>query len=636
MPPLTSLALVTLKGTPAYHIKGQIPDKIEDVAGATHLKKAGAWVMPAFRPMHRRSVEDLQKVCRNGLALEPAVQKHLTALDTYDELPSDFDFITKPFKHQFDGLKWAYNHPRAGLFYDPGLGKCKITVDYHRLVKTNLLILCPQVVLRTWAREFVTHGKITDTIVVEGDSHEKLARVKEAQKRMPAALIITYESAVMLMQELLLVKYGGMVADESHRMKSVASIRTKASLKLSEEASRRLLLSGTPTLGSPLSLYPQFRFLGRYFAPEDWPTYQQRYATFAQHSEYQIMGYENMKQLNDRVSRVCIRRTQAECLDLPEQQIIDQYFTLSDEQIEAYNDLVNHCGDPTGRAEGFAREHGLLDNGDGPTRPAPFVWAPDTVAKLNKIEQIIGGFVNETRANLGLCNGCPQLEDCVEENIRPYSSQCLVAKKQLVAPRRFKNNSRKEACRDLLESILENPDNKCIVWTKYLEELAIVQELAEELGLGQNLLGMSYVVVRGGMKIDDFEAAMHRFNGDPACRLYLGQVASGIGVTLNAANYMIYYSLPWSHEQYVQSKARNYRIGQKRKTTVYRLLAEGTTDAMKAAALDLKIDIEDMLTSSDFVPSCDLHNAFGARNPNAECTCDGRVSRILATLTPIA
>ncbi len=625
---LTSLALIELKGLPAYHIQGQIPADIKDVVGATFLRKARAWVLPAFRPMHRLTVESLQKACRNGLALTPEAAAHRDALDTFEEFPSNFEFITKPFQHQIEGLRWAYNLPRAGLFYDPGLGKCKITVDYHRLTGARLLILCPAVVLRTWAREFVTHGRIKDTLVIEGSSAEKLARIKEAQQRMPAALIITYESAATLMQELLLMKYDGIVADESHRIKSVSSIRTRAALNLSQEASRRLLLSGTPTLGSPLSLYPQLRFLGRYFAAETWPQWQNKYATFAEHNEHQITGYANMRALNARVNALCLRRTQTECLDLPEQRILDHHFTLSSEQVAAYNDLVLYAGDLPGRAEGFAGMHRLLDNGDGPVRPTPYVWAPDTVAKLNKIEQVIGGFINETRANLGLCNGCPQLEACVSEDIRPYTSLCRVATTPLVVPRRLKDNARKEACRGLLESILESDQNKCIVWTRYIQELAFVEELAAELGVGA-------VTVRGGMTTEAFEEAMRRFNEDLDCRLYLGQVASGIGVTLNAANYMVYYSLPWSHEQYVQSKARNYRIGQKRVTTVYRLLAEGTTDFMKADALDRKIDIEDMLTASDFTQACKLHGPGGSRS-DTECTCDGRIARIVATLTPIA
>ena len=594
----TYVSAGSLGGNPAYFITGMIPTRIEDVWGATYLKKSKRWVLPAFRPVHTRTIDDLQKVVerdKRQLVIDQTVSDYLTVADSFEPIPEDFEFITQPFEHQHEGLLWAYNLPRSGLFFDPGLGKCKITVDLHRLTGVPMLILCPAVVLRTWAREFKFHGHIDDVIVVEGSKKKKLAALKRAQEKTPAAVVITYESAVILMADLLPIKYGCFVMDESHRVKEITSVRTKAALMLSQGRPRRVLLSGTPTLGNPFSMYAQFRALGHYFASESWPTYKTKYAKFAAHSEHQVVGYRNMEQLNQRVNEVCMRRTQAECLDLPERQLIDIPFELSKEQKVAYNQMIEEGGDPLGAAEGFAAQRNLLTVDDGPVRPNPYVWASETVSKLSKLEQIVGGFVNMSDANLGICNGCVHLDDCIEDNIRAYSPDCKVVNKKATTVHHFKKDARRAAAKGLLEDLLSNPENKAIVWTRFLVELATVKSIAEELGVG-------HVVVKGGMKIDSFEAAMQTFNTDPSCRLYIGQVASGIGVTLNAANYTLYYSLPWSHEHYVQSIARNYRIGQKRFVTVYRLLALGTTDYHKAAALDQKIEVEDMLTASDFAP----------------------------------
>lgn len=396
---------------------------------------------------------------------------------------------------------------------------------------------------------------------------------------------------------------------------------------LSEGRPRRVLLSGTPTLGNPFSMYSQFRALGRYFASETYATYCDSYGTYAAHSEYQVVGYRNMEQLNKRVNEVCLRKKQTECLDLPSLRVIDVPFDLSTEQKHAYNTLIETSGDALGAAEGFAAQAGILTQEDGLERPHRYVWAPETVSRLNKLEQVVGGFINQTDVNLGLCNGCPTLGHCIEHAIRPYTSACTVAQTKQPYPFQFANNARRTAAKDLLEDILASPDNKAIVWTRFLVELSTMAEVAEELGV-------EFVTVKGGMTIDAFEAAKDRFNTDPTCRLYIGQVASGIGITLNAANYTLYYSLPWSHEHYVQSLARNYRIGQKRPVTVYRLLAIGTTDYHKAAALDQKIDVEDMLTASDYVPHCPVHSV-GARG-RGECRCDGSVDRIVASLSLIA
>lgn len=632
MPP-TLVSLVFTGGTPAYRVHGHIPTDMPKVFGATYLRRQDTWLLPAIRPVHRKSLRDLEAAAlreKGQVLLSKEVRTHLEALDAFEELPEDFEFLTQPFAHQREGLRWLYNLPRSGLFYDPGLGKCKITVDLYRLTKIPQLILCPAVVLRTWQREFMTHGGIDDVIVYEGTKKAKGKKLELAQERAPAAFVMTYESATSITEELCKIGYGALILDESHRIKEITSLRTKGALILSEGRPRRHLLSGTPTLGNPFSLYAQLKLLGNFFAPEGWPAFRQRYGVLAPHNEHQVVGYQNLSHLNARVNQVCVRKRQEECLDLPGLHVIDVPFSLSGEQKDYYNMLVERRGDAQGRAEAFAAQHNVLTQQDGPERPTAYVHAPETVSLLNKLEQVSGGFVNLTRSNLGICNGCPALDSCIENGVRPYTPRCAVAKAPLLDQLRFKHNARKEACKDLLVDILANPENKVIVWTRYLQELDIVCRLAEELGV-------EHVAVRGGMTTDAFEAAMHRFNTDPDCRIYAGQVASGIGVTLNVANYTIYYSLPWSHEHYVQSAARNYRIGQKRKVTQYRLLGLHTTDQFKAEALDQKLDVEDMLTNADFTFYCPAHSpaAGQPRMAGATCTCSGLVSRIVAMVKPI-
>ena len=81
----------------------------------------------------------------------------------------------------------------------------------------------------------------------------------------------------------------------------------------------------------------------------------------------------------------------------------------------------------------------------------------------------------------------------------------------------------------------------------------------------------------------------------------------------------MYYQTPWSLEAYDQSLARNYRIGQKRRVTVYRLIARGSLDEAKAQAIDQKVDIDRLFTAS------------------VEMTGDERqsIDRIIAKVKPI-
>lgn len=80
-------------------------------------------------------------------------------------------------------------------------------------------------------------------------------------------------------------------------------------------------------------------------------------------------------------------------------------------------------------------------------------------------------------------------------------------------------------------------------------------------------------------------------------RLLLAHPASaGHGLNLQAGgNIIVWYSLPWSSELYLQANARLYRQGQFRPVIIHKLIAEGTIDEDVVRALDGKIDKQEAL-----------------------------------------
>jgi SNF2 family DNA or RNA helicase len=65
----------------------------------------------------------------------------------------------------------------------------------------------------------------------------------------------------------------------------------------------------------------------------------------------------------------------------------------------------------------------------------------------------------------------------------------------------------------------------------------------------------------------------------------------GYGITLTAANTVIYYSNGYDLEKRLQSEDRAHRIGQKKSVTYVDLIAEKTVDEKIVKALRKKIDI---------------------------------------------
>ena len=79
---------------------------------------------------------------------------------------------------------------------------------------------------------------------------------------------------------------------------------------------------------------------------------------------------------------------------------------------------------------------------------------------------------------------------------------------------------------------------------------------------------------------------------DSELRFFIGQPKTGgYGITLTAANTVVYFSNSYDLEIRLQSEDRAHRIGQKKAVTYIDLVSPGTIDEKILAALRGKIDL---------------------------------------------
>ena len=97
----------------------------------------------------------------------------------------------------------------------------------------------------------------------------------------------------------------------------------------------------------------------------------------------------------------------------------------------------------------------------------------------------------------------------------------------------------------------------------------------------------------GDTHVDVRQEVIERFqNPDDKMRFFIGNPATGgYGITLTAANTVIYYSNSFDLEKRLQSEDRAHRIGQKKNVTYVDLIANNTIDEKIVKALRDKIDI---------------------------------------------
>ncbi len=91
---------------------------------------------------------------------------------------------------------------------------------------------------------------------------------------------------------------------------------------------------------------------------------------------------------------------------------------------------------------------------------------------------------------------------------------------------------------------------------------------------------------------DERQDNIRKFQSDPKCRFMVGTPSTGgYGITLTAANTVIYYSNGYDLEKRLQSEDRAHRIGQKKAVTYVDLICEETVDEKIVKALRDKINI---------------------------------------------
>jgi len=562
-----------LQGTPVFVVPA-IGNHLKQVFGGVYSRKQALWFFPAFHPYCNDVVHDFSIVAPNMVFSDEALA-HIESVKTVaarsdDEVLSDFSYVTKPFEHQKEALAFAVQHIRCGLLYDMGLGKTKVVVDLIRYTKSRALVLAPVVGLGTWQVEAKKHsGGELRVVCMRGTPKKKVAAIEEAKDA--DVLVVGYDTAKRYHDMILNdFPYDMIVADESHQLRSPSSDRTKHAIALASKAARRLILSGTPSLGNPMHLFGQLSFLGKHIpAPSQW-IFQKRHLIRGKGSNKKIVvGFKNLDMLNDKLHRVAIRKEKHECssIDLPARTITDILFEPSAEQKKIYNAMVAGA---------------LIELSNG------VIFEPNMAAVvIQKMLQVLSGFIIEP--DPPVCDDCFHVAECVLNKISPFTALCIEHPKRPVRKtQRLKSNPKLVHLIDLLDSILVNDKNKVIIWCYFTEELNIVQEHLESQDI-------EFIRVDGSNSSRAQELAAE-FN-EGSARVWLAQVATGIAITLNAAAYMIYFGLTYHLDAYLQSMDRNFRIGQEQPTFVYRLTAEGSVLEFVATALAAKQNIANTLAT---------------------------------------
>ncbi len=462
----------------------------------------------------------------------------------------NYKFKTKPYKHQMTALEKSWNRENFAYFMEMGTGKTKVLIDnlamlYDKGKVNGALIIAPKGVVGTWYNnELPNH--LPDHI--ENITVLWKAAITKKQKESLDELFSEGEGLHILIMNVeafsttkgmdfankfLSCHRTLMAIDESTTIKTPTAKRTKNILKLAESAVYRRIMTGSPVTKNPLDLYTQCDFLSPWLLNfTSYYAFRNRYAemkTLHMHGrQIQVVnGFKNLGELSDKLKDFSYRVLKDDCLDLPDKIFIKRQIQLTPDQRKLYEQM---------KKEAIA----ILKGKQSTT--------VNTLTQLMRLQQITcGHFTADDGA------------------VQPIANNRITE----------------------LMNVLEETEGKAIIWAHYQYDItAIIKAVVEKYG------PRSIVDYYGLTPQEERQPNIKRFQDDPECRFIVGTPSTGgYGITLTAANTVIYYSNGYDLEKRLQSEDRAHRIGQKKSVTYVDLMADDTVDEKIVQALRKKINI---------------------------------------------
>ncbi len=140
---------------------------------------------------------------------------------------------------------------------------------------------------------------------------------------------------------------------------------------------------------------------------------------------------------------------------------------------------------------------------------------------------------------------------------------------------------------ETLEELLENK-HKALVFSQFVDHLAIVREHLDNQGIAYQYLDGSTPAIERKKRVDAFQGGA----GDV---FLISLKAGGTGLNLTAADYVIHLDPWWNPAVEDQASDRAHRMGQLRPVTIYRLVAKDTIEEKIIGLHAEKRDLADSL-----------------------------------------
>lgn len=430
-----------------------------------------------------------------------------------------------------DEMQWG-----GCLADDMGLGKTLQAITFLQHVidknkKETHLVICPTSLLYNWENELKKFAPNFRYHIHYGAA--RTVDIKDWKKKN--IIITSYGSVRSDIEQLLQIKFGYIICDESHVIKNPSSQTAKAVMTL--QSRNRLILSGTPIQNNTMDLYSQMQFINpgllgnKEFFKTEFATPIDRFG-----------NKEKSAQLRKLVYPFLLRRKKEQVAkDLPPKTEITLWCEMGEEQRKVYNDLKR-----------YYREN-----------------------LLHKIEQEGVGsnaiYILEGLTRLRQACNAPQL---IKEG----------------------NFSTKESVKleELLNEIEDNTGgHKVLVFSQFTGMLKLIAEEMQQRKIPYLYLDGSTKAEERPKLVEQFQLK------DDEKIFLISLKAGGVGLNLTAADYVYLVDPWWNPAAEQQAIDRTHRIGQQNKVFAYKMICRDTVEEKILALQERKKSLADDLIGED-------------------------------------
>lgn len=425
----------------------------------------------------------------------------------------------------------------TALLMEMGTGKTIVSIAVagcmYQYGKVNrVLVVAPLSILGVWQEEFEKFADFPYSLtILSGTVAKKKEELKNLTGNGLQVVVVNYESAWRLEEDLKAYNADLVIADEAHKLKENRSKQSQGMHHIGDKARYKLLLTGTVITNRELDVFSQYRFLNPQIFGTSFYAFRNQYFDMGGYCNHTPIFRKWMcDDFLQKLHSIAFRVTKAECLDLPSVTEEVRQVDLESKAAKLYDNIEDESYAELGKSE---------------------VTTANILTRLLRLSQITGGHLTD--------------DDGVVNTV---------------------SSAKLEALSDIIDTAMAE-NKKIVVMARFVPEMDDIQEMLEKKKI-------CYAVVRGGVKDRESEIHRFQYD-DKCRVFVGQIAAAGLGITLTAASTMVFYSLDYNMSNFEQAKARIHRAGQKENCHYIYLVCRNTIDRKVLYALRKKMNLAKIL-----------------------------------------